>query len=137
MFDAQTIQMQGTTSTDLYSPWFPRGGDYGLFTLEVAAIKSGDGNGTVTLKAVLFQKNASETGDGTVAAGGASGEISRTSAQGAGRPSVDYSNGLGTSPTFGGFEELVRYKFTLSGSGTGGTSWATFRMLAPVWYDKV
>ena len=134
MFDSQTIQMQGTTATDLYSPWFPRGGDYGLFTIEVAAIKSGDGNGTVTLKAVLVHKNTSETGNGDVAAGGANGEISRTSA---GRTTVDYSNGLGTSPTFGGFEELVRYKFTLSGSGTGGTSWATFRMLAPVWYDKV
>jgi hypothetical protein len=35
-----------------------------------------------------------------------------------------------------GFKELVRYKFILSG-GTSGTSWATFRMLSPVWYDKV
>lgn len=28
------------------------------------------------------------------------------------------------------------YRFTLNG-GSSGTSWVTFRMLAPVWYDKV
>jgi len=134
MFDAQTIQMQGVVSTELYGPWFSRGGDYGQFTLEVAAIKSGGGSGTVTLTAILVHKNSSDPGDGDPAAGGANGQISRTAP---GRASVDYANGIGSSPTFGGFEELVRYKYTLSGSGTTGTSWATFRMLAPVWYDKV
>jgi len=128
MFNAQTIQMQGTTATDVYSPWFPRGGDYGQLTLEVAVI---GGAGTPTLAVALFHKNASETGDGALATTLA---FSRTSA---GRTSVDFYNGAGASPTFGGFKELVRYKFTISGGSAGITSWATFRMLAPVWYDKV
>ena len=128
MFDAQTIQMQGTTSTVVYSPWFPRGGDYGLFTLEVAVI---GGAGTPTLSVALFHKNTSETGDGSLAT---TLSFSLTSAT---RTSVDFSNGAGSSPTFGGFKELVRYKFTLSGGSANITSWATYRMLAPVWYDKV
>ena len=128
MFDAQTIQMQGTTSTDVYSPWFPRGGDYGLISLEVAVI---GGAGTPTLAVALFHKNTSDTGDGSLAT---TLSFSRTAA---GRTSVDFSNGAGASPTFAGFKELVRYKFTLSGGAVNITSWATFRMLAPVWYDKV
>lgn len=128
MYDAQTIQMQGTTATDIYSPWFPRGGDYGLFTLEVAAI---GGAGTPTLAVALYHKNASDTGNGDLAT---TLSFSRTAT---GRTTVDFSNGAGSSPTFGGFEELVRYKFTLSGGSANITSWATFRMLAPVWYDKV
>lgn len=136
MFDSQTIQMRGTTSTVLYSPWFPRGGDYGLFTLEVAAIESSEGTGTVTLTAVLLHKNASEAGDGDPAVNGTDGNIALSAVN---RTTVDYKNGIGSSPTFEGFKELVRYQFTLtrSGSSTTGTSWATFRMLAPVWYDKV
>lgn len=133
MFDSQTIQMVGTTSTVLYSPWFPRGGDYGLFTLEVAAIQPGGGSG-LKLTAVLLHKNASDPGDGSAAVGGTAGNIERTSA---GRTTIDYTKDIGSSPAFGGFKELVRYQFTLSGSSTTGTSWATFRMLAPVWYDKV
>jgi hypothetical protein len=124
MFDSQTIQMQGTTATELYSPWFPRGGDYGLFTLEVTGIA---GSGTPKLKVALVQKNASSPGDGTAITGVT---FERTTT---GRTTVDFANGAGSLT---GFLELVRYKFTIQ-YGTSGTSWATFRMLAPVWYDKV
>lgn len=126
MYDAQTIQMQGTTATDIYSPWFPRGGDYGLFTLEVAAI---GGAGPPTLTVAMVQKNSSDPGNGDAIT---TYSISRTAA---GRTTIDFA--AGGSPTFSGFEELVRYKFTLSGGSANITSWATFRMLAPVWYDKV
>jgi hypothetical protein len=129
MFDAQTIQMQGTTATEQYSPWFPRGGDYGLFTLEVTAV---GGGGTPTLTVEMYHKNSSETGDGALAAGNMS--FARTTT---GRTTVDFANAAGSSPAFGGFEELVRYKFRISGGASSVTTWATFRMLAPIWYDKV
>ncbi len=128
MFDSQTIQMQGTTSTDLYSPWFSRGGDYGLFTVEVVAI---GGGGTVTMAVAMIQKNASDTGDGSGLSGVSA--ISRTTA---GRTTKDFQAGVDSS-AFAGFKELVRYKFTISGGSSGVTSWATFRMLPPTWYDKV
>jgi hypothetical protein len=52
-----------------------------------------------------------------------------------GRQSQDIKNtGL---TVFNGFKELVRYQFTLSGVGTTNTSFMTFRVLPPVWYDKV
>lgn len=125
MYDAQTLQVQDGGTTVVYSPWFPRGGDYGLFTLEVAAI---GGSGTPKLAIALVQKNAETPGDGTAIT---SVTFERTAA---GRTTVDFANGIGSPGT--GFLELVRYKFTLNG-GTSGTSWVTFRMLAPVWYDKV
>lgn len=126
MFDSQTIQMQGTTSTVLYSPWFPRGGDYGLFTLEVTGL-----GGSVTLAVALYSKNTSEAGDPASPVTTLTFQLTTAT-----RTTVDFANGSG-SPTFGGFKELVRYKYTLSGGASNSTSWATFRMLSPVWYDKV
>lgn len=126
MFDSQTIQMQGTTPTALLSPWFPRGGDYGLFTLEVTAI---GGSGTPALTVTMVVKDSDTAGEGTEYTGLS---ISRTAV---GRGTVDFAGGAG-SPAFAGFLPLVRYKFTLAG-GSSDTSWVTFRMLSPVWYDKV
>lgn len=126
MFDSQTITMQGTTSTVLYSPWFPRGGDYGIFTLEVTSI---GGSGAPKVAVEMVQKNSETAGNGTEITGVT---FERTAT---GRTSVDFANGTGSPGT--GFLQLVRYKFTLSNASGSGTSWATFRMLAPVWYDKV
>jgi hypothetical protein len=134
MYDSQTIQMTGTASTEVYSPWFPRGGDYGLFTLEVTAM--GKNAGTLTLAVAMYHKNTSEAGDPALpAAGGVA--LTDFDLTAVGRVTVDFKNGYGSSPAFGGFKELVRYKFTLSGVSTTNTSWATFRMLSPVWYDAV
>jgi hypothetical protein len=124
MFDAQTIQMQGATATDLYSPWFPRGGDYGLFTLEVAKMSST--NAALTMSVQMLHKNSDDTGDGT-AVGSA---FTRLGSNYVATPRV-------TSDITAGFKELVRFKFTLSYSGGSGTNWATFRTMQPVWYDKV
>ena len=129
MFEAQTITAHDDTATELYSPWMPRGGDYGLFTLEIAAL--GAAGTSVTLEVEMVHKDSDTPGDGTDID---SLSISRTAT---GRETVDFGAGEG-SPGFGGFEELVRYKFTLTPSAsTSGTSWATFRMLSPVWYDAV
>lgn len=129
MFDSQTIQVQGTASTVLYSPWFPRGGDYGIFTLEVTSM----GGTGPKLEVALFSKNSSEVGDPAQAITTLAFDLVAV-----GRKSIDFKNGAGVSPAFGGFKELVRFQFTLSGTGaTTTTSWATFRMLQTVWYDKV
>jgi hypothetical protein len=125
MFDAQTIQMQGATSTDLYSPWFPRGGDYGLFTLE--AIKMSTTSSALVLTVQMVSKNTSEPGDGA----NVGSSFNRDGSQIATTPRIT------SDVTTTGFEELVRYKFTLSNASGSGTNWAVFRMLAPVWYDKV
>lgn len=125
MFDSQTIQMQGTTPTELFGPWMSRGGDYGLFTLEVTSL-----GGSVTLAVTMVHKNGSDPGNGSDITGVT---FNRTTAT---RTTVDFANGVG-SPAFGGFKELVRYKYTLSGGAADKTSWATFRMLSPTWYDKV
>jgi len=133
MFDAQTINLRAdgtpTPSTSFYSPWFPRGGDYGIFTVEVAKF-SDSSSSNLKLSVDLAQKNSATPGSGTdmtltgfEVAGNATGASLRDS--------KDVTDG---------FLELVRYKFTLSCSGTPTTGtqfWATFRMLAPVWYDKV
>ncbi|MCC6268873.1 MAG: hypothetical protein IT300_14995, partial [Dehalococcoidia bacterium] len=121
MYDAQTLQCTDTTATTVYSPWFPRGGDYGIFTLELVSMSSTSAN--LSLSVQLVSKNTSETGDGA----NVGSAISRTGSNGAGRSQGDIT---------AGFEELVRYKFTLQLSTGSGVNWAVFRMLAPVWYDK-
>ena len=129
MFDSQTIQMYGTASVDLYSPWFPRGGDYGLFTLEVMAF----GGTSPTITVTLIQKNTSDPGNGDPVPG----NITTLTLSAVDRKTIDFKRGAGSTPFFQGFEELVRYKFTLSGGADSVTSWMTFRMLPPVWYDAV
>lgn len=123
MFDSQTLQCTGTTATTVFSPWFPRGGDYGIFTLDLVAFSSSDGNFKFSVQ--LVQKNSSVTGNGA----NVGTAIDRLGNAGPGRSAGDIT---------AGFEELVRYKFTLHFPSTGtGVNWVVFRMLAPVWYDKV
>lgn len=131
MYNAQTIQLQGNglspPSTVFYSPWFPRGGDYGIFTLEVA--KMSDAASTFSLKVEFVHKNTSDPGDG-------GNPISAMDITIAGNASVWRAQKDVTT----GFKELIRYKFTLATTTTPAattTMWATYRMLAPVWYDKV
>lgn len=118
MFDAQTITLQGTgsanPSTVLYSPWFPRGGDYGIFTLEVA--KMSDTSSTFSLKVEFFHKNTSDTGDGSVIP---SNDITIAGNASSFRASKDVT---------AGFKELVRYKFTLTTTTSPAATtsmWAT------------
>ena len=130
MFDSQTISVQGngtSATTSFYSPWFSRGGDYGLFTLEVT--KFSESTSTLSVAVDIAQKNSDDPGNGTdmgltgfSIAGDATGASLRT-----------------TKDVTNGFKELVRYKFTISitSSTSGRTYWAAFRMLSPVWYDKV
>lgn len=129
MIDAQTLVTTGagTSSVTLFSPWFPRGGDYATFTAEVAAI-AGTG-AKLTVRA--FHKNADETGDGTDV--DTTTKIELTAASTPPRQSATWP--VQESSTQKGFEQLVRYQFKLE--ATSGTAYATFRMLSPIWFDNV
>jgi hypothetical protein len=117
-----TLIFQGTT---VFSPWFPRGGDFVTVTAELIA-KSGG-----TLKIELFHKNANDPGDGAnVDTAGTPKSITFNNPTPPVRTSTDWAK----SATIAGLKELVRYKFTMTGSGS---EWMLFRMLPPVWYDKV
>ena len=110
MFDAQLL-LKGST---VLSPWFPRQGDNLIITLEIVA------RADTTTKVEVYTKNQEDTGDGSLHAGG---NINRNTV---GRESKEY---------VGGLKELVRYKFTIT--GTADDDWSLFRMLMPVWFDSV
>lgn len=123
MFEAQRLFKDDS----VFSPWFPRGGDILIATVDVIDIPAS--GGTLTVK--VFTKTADDPGDGDDAAGVAGTEISRTSAEGAGQEDQEW---VAESLT-PGLEDLVRYKFTFTASAA--TDSVLFRMLAPVWFDAV
>ena len=114
MFQAQYLP----AGTVILSPWFPRGADYMVATVEVAAC---DATSTVlTVKVLTKEKDA--FGDGTPLT----------------TPSFTQTNAGRTSVTFGGstsaagMKDLVRYSFEVT---TG--VWVLFRMLPPSWFDAI
>jgi len=116
VFDGQLLFQSST----VYSPWFRRGGDHARFTLEV--IEAGSASITVE----LYTKAADDAGDGT-ALGAGTPLFSSVSA--VGRTTAEF-----LSTANDGMKDLVRYEFTVTGSGT---NWILFRMLDPVWFDSV
>ncbi len=127
MFEAQLLNSPGGSLVEVYSPWFPREGDLGRFTLEVVDIDNNHVNATMQLTVAAFTKNREDTGNGSNAIGATS--IVRTTA---GRSTSEW---VSTSST--GFKELVRYKFTFQNAGEEGGGWVLFRMLPPAWFDAV
>ncbi len=122
MFAAQTLMTESLV--EVYSPWFPRGGDHARFTVDVVSMgQSGGGSPEVTVRA--WTKNTEETGDGANA--DATVSIVRTAT---GRTTAEW---LSTSTA--GLKELVRYKFTVANTSDMGRGWALFRMLPPVWFN--
>lgn len=128
MIDAQTLVTTAGASTPssvtLFSPWFQRGGDFATFTAEVVAIAGT----TAALTVRAFHKNADEAGDGEDVDTSTKIELTTATRLGATWP-------VQSSSTKKGFKQLVRYQFSLS--ATGGTAYATFRMLSPIWFDNV
>lgn len=119
MFDAQILQtMPDGGVVSVYSPWFPRGGDRAIFTLEIVETNL---HGSASLVVQAFHKNSEDVGDGTLISGAS---IS--------------AGGVGvSSQLFGPFEELVRYKFSIAAEEEFELLWAAFRMLSPAWFDAV
>jgi hypothetical protein len=111
MFQAQ-ILMGGNV---VYGPWMARGGDYARVTLEQAVSSS------CNITVVLFTKKHDDPGNGTAVSGSLAGS-------GLGRTTAEFPNGAN------GMNDLVRYQFTASGSGS---NYCLFRMLPIVWFDAV
>jgi hypothetical protein len=78
--------------------------------------------GSGSLSVHLFHKAAEDAGDGT----DVNGAIT-ISASAVGRT---------TATAWGGLEDLVRYRFTLTPGGEE-PSWLLFRMLPPNWFNSV
>lgn len=101
------IITQGT-ARDFYTPWFPRGADNGVFTVEEV-----EKSATVTY--TVLSKNREEEG----------------SAPNSGT-SFSTVSGNFKEAKVTGLLELVRFKISVS--GTSGQS-VIFRFLPPTWYD--
>lgn len=116
MFEAQLL-IAKDSSYDVYGPWFPKGGDSAKFTIDVVEVETSGGS---DFSVEVLTKNSEDTGDGSAIAA----------------PAAISSAGITTFnlTSESTVKELVRYKYTVA-IGTG--DWYLFRMLAPVWYDKV
>ena len=99
-----------TPKSSLYSPWFPRGGDAAVFTLEVISI-----NG-LTLTWVVETKNSEDANSAASTVGSA---VTAT------------TTGLKYTATLTGFEELVRFRYDTGSSAS--MDWVHFRALNPSW----
>lgn len=102
-----------TSGTVYYTPWFPKGADNGVFTME----KTIDNLATAPVSVTVYTKNAEDEGS---APGSAVGTFSTLS-------------GAFHEVNCTGLKDLVRFvlNFRASAAGQG----AVFRFLAPTWYD--
>lgn len=113
MYSAQYLMQKA----EVYSDWFERKGDNLLFTADLVAQYQGE------LTVRVYHKDLDDTSNGTAA----------------GSPIVLSSAMRGSSRALG-LKELVRYKFvcvTTASSGQTDVDRVLFRMLSPVWFDKV
>jgi hypothetical protein len=101
------------SSSNYFSPWFPRQGDAAVFSAQIIAI-----SGTSTLTVVVETKNTTETD--ASASQPANGTFSGTSA------SVITSGSTAVS----GLDELVRFKYTVNNAAS---AFCHFRVLPPAW----
>lgn len=123
MFEAQLL-IAKETAYSVFSPWFPRGGESVIATLDVVAV-----DGAANLLTVeLYSKNSEQSGDGQDAEASTSIGSDATP----GRKAATWDANDSSNPA--DILELVRYKFTISDSAG---KWVLFRMLPPVWFDAV
>ena len=120
MYDGQVIYATNPTTTQLFSEWFPRGGDNAWFTVEIIEKSAGGSNFFV----FAYTKALETPGDGI--------QISTPAilATTAGIHTL-----LWQPPS--SFSELVRYGFGFQATTGGATEWAAFRMLDPIWFDTI
>ena len=102
------------SSSNYYSPWFPRQGDTAVFSAQIIAISS-----TSTLTVVVETKNTEDTD--ASATQPANGTFSGTSVN-------VISSGAGTPVA--GLKELVRFRYTVNDSTS---KFCHFRVLPPSW----
>lgn len=105
-----------SSSRSVFSEWMPRGGDSAVFPSELITVFAAD------FTVEVYHKNSEETGSGSLVGTIVSGQTA-----------------VGQSrATIGSLKELVRYRVTVTGAGTGtaSTGAVLYRMLAPTWFDK-
>lgn len=124
MFEAQSLMTDSLV--EVFTPWFPRGGDHARFTVDVVSLGQA-GGGIPELTVRVWTKNSEDTGEGSNA--DATVSIVRTAV---GRTTTEW---LSTNST--GLKELVRYKVAVANTADLGTVWVLFRMLQPVWFNAV
>ena len=117
MFDAQLLKVTSAGNYVL-GPWMERGGDNGMFAIDVIAISLAGG---FPIRISLDTKASEDAGNGT-ATGGLSLEVTAT--------------GRTPGTQTGGMKELVRYRYSFN-IKAGSEDWILFRMLQPSWYDTV
>lgn len=102
------------SSSNYFSPWFPRQGDRAVFSAQIVAISS-----TSTLTVVVETKNTEDTD--SAATQPANGTFSGTAA------SVISS---GAASPVAGLKELVRFKYAVNDAAS---KFCHFRVLPPSW----
>jgi hypothetical protein len=119
MFEAQLlIAKNQADGYEVYSPWFPKGGDNAEFTIDMVEI---DNPNNITFGVEVLTKNSEDTGNGSVIA-----SVSITTATGLTQFSLTAESTV---------KELVRYRYAPDEDSNSPRAWWLFRMLAPVWYD--
>ena len=109
--NTQIIALDTALNT-YYTPWFPRGADNGVFSLELYQSTLG-----TTFSVAVLTKNREDEGS---APGGSVGTFAAVSA-----PFYEVN--------CTGLKELVRFQISTRASATG--QGAIFRFLPPTWYD--
>ena len=110
MLIGQTIMVNGTAITTVFSPWFLRQGNAATFGIEILAAS----NGKVTV--TVQTKNSEDPDPGSPATGG-----------------TFLQSGVGRNTGRNhDLDELVRYKLEVQGLASGD-GFAHFRMLEPIW----
>lgn len=123
MFQAQMLTATGVANAaDIFSPWFPRGGDNMICTVEILSLPNTSPTG---LTVEVWTKAKSDVGDGGGALTNTASTTSFGSTSTVGRYSATYAANL---------NELIRYKFK---PGTTEGKWVLFRMLPPSFFDTV
>jgi hypothetical protein len=123
MFEAQLLIAKSDETYSVYSPWFPKGGDNAEFAIDMIEIENPV---PVDFKVEVLTKNTEDTGNGTAIAT----PSAITTTTGITKFGLDAESTI---------KELVRYRYTVytQDPATLPMAWWLFRMLAPVWYDKV
>lgn len=108
--------VQGSSSTDLFSPWFPREADNAVFTYEQIKLESS------SFTVEVWHKNTEDLGDGTQLTGTFTADSTFSN--------IYYH-------TFEGLKELVRFRYELNSGDweVGGPCFVIYRMLAPTWFN--
>jgi len=119
MIDATLLM----TGPPVYSPWFPRQADILRVVAECVAVNGG------ILVIKLYTKNIAEVGDGLPV-----DDSVMISLSSPGRSAVTEWK---TVTSQEGVEQLLRFRYEVTGTLDPDSSWILFRLLPACWFDSV